>query len=242
MTAQPAKKTADAEWQAVAEEAVKLVESEMTLGLGTGRAASAFVRALAARVEKEHLEIFGVPTSEATRNLAEKLDVPLTTLDAAGALDLTVDGADQVAPNVDLIKGLGGAHVREKIVAAASRRLVVVTGEEKLVEKLGGAHPVPVEVLPFGLTFCRRRLAKLGCEARLRPRKDDKDAPFVTDNGNYIVDCQFPSVEDPTGLDRKMLEIPGVVGTGLFVDMAERVLVQRADGSVDILKNPRKGD
>lgn len=242
MSAQPARKAADTEWQAVAAEAVKLVENRMTLGLGTGRAASAFVRALAARLEDENLEIFGVPTSEATRNLAEKLDVPLTTLDAAGTLDLTIDGADEVTPDVDLIKGLGGAHVREKIVAAASKRLVVVTGEEKLVEKLGAAQPVPVEVLPFGLTFCRQQLAKLGCEARLRPRKDDKDAPFVTDNGNYIVDCKFPSVEDPRGLDRRILEIPGVVGTGLFVDMAERVLVQRANGSVDVLKNPRKGE
>src|SRR5262249_43558105 len=145
------------------------------------------------------------------------------SLAEAGELDLTVDGADEVDPRLDLIKGLGGALVREKIVAASSRRLVIVVGAEKLVPRLGVVTPLPVEVLPFGEALCRRRLAELGAEPR---RRTAGTAAFVSDNGNHILDCAFRGIEDPVSLDRAIREIPGVMGTGLFVGMAERVLVQ----------------
>lgn len=199
------------------------VENGMKIGLGTGNAAGEFVRALAARVREERLAIVGVPTSEATRALAESLDLPLTTLAEAGVLDLTVDGADEVGPRLDLVKGLGGALVREKIVAASSRRLVIVVRAEKLVERLGVRTPVPVEVVPFGLSLCTRAVVALGAEPALR---GGLSAPFVSDNGNYVIDCRFPGVDDAESLDRALREIPGVVGTGIFSGMAERVLVQ----------------
>lgn len=203
--------------------AARLVESGMTVGLGTGRAAAAFVEALAERVRAERLDVVGVPTSERTRDRALQLGLRLTTLGEVDVLDLTVDGADEVSPAIDLLKGLGGALVREKIVAASSRRLVIVVGVEKLVDRLGVRSPLPVEVVPFGRALCERRVAALGGRSELR---GDGAAPFVSDNGNWVLDCRFPGIDDPGGLDRALREIPGVVGTGLFVGMAERVLVQ----------------
>jgi len=200
----------------------------MKLGLGTGRAANEFVRVLGERV-RTGLAIVGVPTSEATRELAESLGIPLTTLAEAGTLDLTIDGADEVGPGLSLIKGLGGALVREKIVAASSRRFVVVVGAEKVVPRLGVKTPLPVEVVPFGLALCERRLASLGSKPTLRAAAQGS-GPFVSDNGNHILDCKFAAIDDPGELDRAIREIPGVVGTGLFVGMAERVLVQQDDG------------
>ncbi|MBI2963321.1 MAG: ribose-5-phosphate isomerase RpiA [Deltaproteobacteria bacterium] len=208
------------------------VENGMKVGLGTGRAAAEFVRALGARVRDERLSIVGVPTSEATRALAEKLDLPLITLAEAGVLDLTVDGADEVDPRLDLVKGLGGALVREKIVAASSRRLVIVVGAEKLVERLGVRTPVPVEVVPFGLSLCVRAVLALGAQPALR---GGASTPFVSDNGNYVLDCRFPGIDDAESLDRALRDIPGVVGTGLFAGMAEQVLVQQG-GEVRVLE------
>ncbi len=222
---------ADEPLRALGEAAAAYVENGMTVGLGTGRAAHAFVRALAERV-KGGLEIVGVPTSEATYELATSLDVPLVTLAEAGELDLTIDGADEVDPDLSLIKGLGGALVREKIVAAASRRFIVVVGAEKLVERLGVKTPLPVEVLGFGLALCERRLAALGSTPVIRQAKDE---PYVSDNGNYILDCRFPAIDDPTKLESEIRAIPGVIGTGLFVGMAERVLVQQ-QGTVRVLQ------
>ncbi|MGH7896832.1 MAG: ribose-5-phosphate isomerase RpiA [Candidatus Binatia bacterium] len=213
--------------QKVGEAATGYIESGMKVGLGTGRAAAAFVRVLGEHV-KAGLQIVGVPTSEATRKLAESLGIPLTTLAEAGTLDLTIDGADEVAPGLALIKGLGGALVREKIVAASSKRFIVVVGHEKVVERLGVKTPLPVEVVPFGLALCERRLAALGSIPKLRSLPQSSD-PFVSDNGNYILDCKFVAIDDPAGLDVEIGEIPGVVDTGLFVGMAERVLVQEGD-------------
>lgn len=210
---------------ALGEVAADYVTSGMRVGLGTGKAANAFVRALADRV-RSGLDIIGVPTSEATRRLAEELGIPLTTLEQAGQLDMTVDGADEVDPELNLIKGLGGALIREKIVAASSGRLVIVIGEEKLVSRLGVNTPLPVEIVPFGLPLCMKRLAALGCEPVLRVVKADANRPFLTDNGNYILDCEFAAIDEPAKLDAAVLTIPGVVGTGLFVAMAECVLVQ----------------
>ncbi len=216
------------------ETAARYVEGGMRVGLGTGRAAESFVRALGGRV-RGGLRCLAVPTSEATRALAESLGIPLITLEAAGQLDLTVDGADEVDPRLDLIKGLGGALVREKIVAALSRRFVIVVGAEKLVARLGAKTPLPVEVVPFALTLCRRRLAGLGCQPALRSGTSGPEAPFVSDNGNFIIDCKFPAIDDARRLEAAIVEIPGVVGTGLFLGMAERVLVQEGD-SVRVLE------
>lgn len=225
----------DSRLRASGEIAASYVEDGMRVGLGTGRAAESFVRALAGRV-REGLEVLAVPTSEATRELAERCGIPLTTLEALGQLDLTVDGADEVDPRLDLIKGLGGALIREKILAASSERFVIVVGEEKLVERLGVKTPLPVEVVPFGLTFCQRRLAALGCRPVLRQAKEDARKHFVSDNGNYVLDCKFPAIDEARRLDSAILEIPGVVGTGLFLGMAERVLVQQGD-SVRVLQS-----
>ena len=212
------------------------VERGMKVGLGTGRAATAFVQALGARVRGEGLDVVGVPTSEATRALAEVLGIPLATLSETGGLDLAVDGADEVDPRLDLIKGLGGALVREKIVAAASRRLVILIGSDKMVERLGVRTPLPVEIVPFGLALCERRMAGLGGRPELRRRDAEV---FVSDNGNYILDCRFDGIADPASLDGAIREIPGVVGTGLFVGMAERVLLQEGRGVRVLERKPR---
>jgi ribose 5-phosphate isomerase A len=214
--------------------AAAYVEDGMRIGLGTGRAATAFIRALGARFAGRSARLSCVATSEATAKLASSLGLPLVSLTDAGELDLTVDGADEVDPRLDLIKGLGGALVREKIVAASSRRLVIVVGVEKLVSRLGVVAPVPVEVLAFAMPLCRRRLAALGADPTLRSAGS---VHFVSDNGNPIFDCAFHGIEDAATLDRAIREIPGVVGTGLFVGMAERVLVQ--DGNrVDVRRRP----
>jgi len=210
----------------IEQKALEYVREGQTLGLGTGRAATAFVRALGARVQ-QGLKVRGVPTSEATAQVARELGIPLLTLEEAGELDVTFDGADEVAPSLDLIKGYGGALVREKIVAASSRQFVVLVGDEKLVSVLGERGRLPVEIIPFGEALCRRRLAKLGLEADLR-RRDDGSV-WVTDNGNHILDCRVSSIADPAALDLDLLRIPGVVGTGIFARMANVVLVQRGD-------------
>jgi ribose 5-phosphate isomerase A len=211
--------------QVLGETAAAYVEDGMKVGLGTGRAAMAFVAALAARV-RQGLTVVCVPTSEATRRQAQRLGLCLTTLAEIGELDLTIDGADEVDPRLDLIKGLGGALVREKIVAASSRRLMIVVGTEKIVERLGVRSPLPVEIVPFGLALCERRLAALGANPMLRKAAQ---GPFVSDNGNYILDCWFGGIDDPSSTDRAIRDIPGVVDTGLFIGMAERVWVQEGD-------------
>ena len=206
--------------------AAAYVDEGMRVGLGTGHAATAFIHALATRFRDRAARLTCVATSEATAKLAAELGLRVSSLEKAGELDLTVDGADEVDPQLSLIKGLGGALVREKIVAASSRRLVIVVGAEKLVPRLGVVTPLPVEVLPFGEALCRRRLAGLGAEPR---RRSTGSTAFVSDNGNYILDCTFDGIDDPVALDRAIREIPGVMGTGLFVGMAERVLVQEGN-------------
>lgn len=208
----------------IIERAVELVANGSKVGLGSGRAAEAFVTALGERV-RAGLPVQGVPTSERTAALARELQIPLLTLAVAGKLDLTVDGADEVDPNLDLIKGYGRAMVREKIVAASSRQLVILVGEEKLVPTLGARGKLPVEVVPFALALCERRLAELGCRPVLDVRAG---TPFVTDNGNHILDCHVGPIANPPQLECDIRAIPGVVGTGLFVGMADIVLVGAA--------------
>jgi ribose 5-phosphate isomerase A len=207
--------------------ALEFVRDGSDIGLGTGRAATAFVRALGERV-KAGLRVRGVPTSEATAKLAQGLGIPLTTLDEAPFLDVTVDGADEVDPNLDVIKGYGGAMVREKIVATAARKLVILVGPEKLVENLGQRGKLPVEVIPFGVATCRRRLDALGYPASVR---ETGGKPFVTDNGNLILDCAVNAIAEPAKLDADIRAIPGVLGTGLFLGMAAAVIVTSEEGA-----------
>ncbi|HLW64372.1 MAG TPA: ribose-5-phosphate isomerase RpiA [Gemmataceae bacterium] len=206
----------------IVERVVELVPDNGRIGLGSGRAAEAFVRALGERVRSGRLRVTGVPTSEATAKLAKQEGIALSTLADAGILDVTVDGADEVDPNLDLIKGYGRAMVREKIVAASSSRLIILVGEEKLVPKLGNRGKLPVEVIPFGVPLCEHRLRNLGCEPVLF-LKDG--SPFTSDNGNYIFDCRIGPIADATKLEADIRAIPGVVGTGLFLGMADMVLV-----------------
>ncbi len=203
--------------------ALEYVRDGQVLGLGTGRAAEAFVRGLGARVA-EGLSVRGVPTSERTAALASELGIPLLRLDEVESIDTTFDGADEVDPNLDLIKGYGGALVREKIVAASSSQLVILVGPEKRVPVLGSRGKLPVEVLPFGEALCRTRLRQLGCEPARRTGEDG--APCVTDNGNHILDCKIAPIESPAELERAILEIPGAVGTGLFLGLADVVVVR----------------
>jgi ribose 5-phosphate isomerase A len=211
----------------IVERALELVPNDARIGLGSGRAAQAFVKALGERVRSGRVHVQGVPTSEETATLARREGIPLLTLAEAGVLDLTVDGADEVDPNLDLIKGYGRALVREKIVAASSRRLVILVGDEKLVPRLGTRGKLPVEVTPFALPLCERRLCELGCGPAVCVQEGSL---FVTDNGNHILDCEINPIADPPQLELAIRAIPGVVGTGLFLGMADTVLVgDRAD-------------
>lgn len=205
-----------------AEQAADWVREGQSVGLGTGRAATQFIEALAVRV-RHGLGVRGVATSDSAAEAARNAGLPLTTLEEAGQIDLTVDGADEVDPQLDLIKGYGGALVREKIVAAASKQVIILIEEQKLVPQLGQRGKLPIEVVPFAAGFCRSRLASLGHASSLR---GDGDAPFVTDNGNFILDLQVSLITDAAFLDQTLSAIPGVVGTGLFLGLTNLVLVQ----------------
>jgi ribose 5-phosphate isomerase A len=206
----------------IVERALELVADGSHIGLGSGRAAQAFVKALGARVRDGQFRLYGVPTSKATESLAMQEGIPVSSLSEAGTLDLTVDGADEVNPNLDLIKGYGRALVREKIVAASSRRLIILVGDEKLVPQLGTRGKLPVEVTPFALPLCERRLRELGFQPVPYVQGD---ALFVTDNGNHILDCQIAPIANAAHLEHDIRAIPGVVGTGLFLGMADTVLI-----------------
>ncbi len=203
------------------ERALALVKAGDTIGLGSGRAASAFVRALGERV-RAGLAVKGVPTSEATAALARECGVPLVTLEEGMPLALTVDGADEVSPTLDLIKGYGRALVREKVVAAASGRLVILVGANKKVTALGERGRLPVEAVPFAVPLVRERIRGLGLTSAV----DMRDGrPFLSDNGNAVLDIVIGPLADPAWMERDLLSIPGVVGTGLFLGMAPLVLV-----------------
>jgi ribose 5-phosphate isomerase A len=211
----------------LAAQAVGLVREagrSVRVGLGSGRAAEAFVRALAEEAARG-LRVQGVATSKATAALAASLGLAVIEL-SSDPLDITVDGADEVDPQLDLIKGYGGALTRERIVAAASRRQVILVTPEKLVTRLGSRGRLPVEIVPFARPLCEGRLAALGCAPQLRQAGAE---PFVTDNGNWILDCGIAAQDDAAALDRDIRRIPGVVDTGFFLGTAERVLVADAD-------------
>ncbi|MGH7934489.1 MAG: ribose-5-phosphate isomerase RpiA [Candidatus Binataceae bacterium] len=205
--------------------ALRYVKDGQTLGLGTGRAASAFIRALG----ESGLKVRGVPTSNASAKLAHAVGIELVELNSVRALDLDFDGADEVDPRLNMIKGLGGAMVREKIVAASARCGIFLVGDEKLVKRLGAHGNLPVEVVPFAAAFCTRAIIRLGLKPKLRAAHDG-NGNFVTDNGNLVLDCALREIRYPARLERDLLTIAGVVGTGLFVRMADIVLVAPRDG------------
>jgi ribose 5-phosphate isomerase A len=219
--------------QMAATKAVELVQSGMAIGLGTGSTTRYAIEMISQRLRDGALsQIVGVPTSSGSASLAQELGIPLTTLQEHRSLDLTIDGADEVGPGLVLIKGQGGALLREKIVAHASRREIIVVDEGKMVQILGTRTPLATEVVPFGWDTYSRALRCLGCEPVLRMR-DGK--PYVTDEGNYIVDCQFERIDDPAALEREINRIPGVVENGLFIDLASMVLVAFESGVVELL-------
>jgi ribose 5-phosphate isomerase A len=214
--------------QSAADSAVALVEDGMILGLGTGSTAKLAVDTLGKRVAGG-LRVIGIPTSEATDHQARALGIPISTLDEHPAIDLTIDGADEVELGpLNLIKGRGGALLREKIVASASKQLVIIVDESKLVERLGSHFALPVEVVPFGWQATAHRLEALGAKIALRNNADSK--PFVTDGGHYIVDCTFGPIASPAKLDSELNRIVGVVEHGLFLGMATQVIVAGHSG------------
>lgn len=213
----------------------RFVRSGMQLGLGTGSTAAAMLDALGERIASGALTgVAGVPTSQATAERCGELGIPLLTLDDVAELDLAIDGADEIDPQLDLIKGLGGAHLREKVVAAAAREMVVVADETKLVRRLGERAPLPVEVIPFALPVARRLLRRLGWDPELRA---DGEGPFVTDEGNRIVHCRRDEWTDPAALARDVSEVPGVVAHGFFLGYASAAVVATRDG-VRVLERP----
>jgi ribose 5-phosphate isomerase A len=219
--------------RAAAERAVDYVHAGMRLGLGTGSTARHVLDVLGERRRRGELrDIVGVPTSSATAEYAARAGIPLATLDALGSLDVAIDGADEFSPALDLIKGLGGALLWEKIVAAAASRFIVVVDESKRVRRLGERAPVPVEVVPFGWRTQLARFEDAGAQPALRLTAAGE--PFLTDGGHYIVDCAFAGgIADAGGLEARLRAAPGVVETGLFLGMASAVVV--AGGAVQVL-------
>jgi len=213
--------------RAAAAQAVMEIEDGMVVGLGSGTTATFAIEALAARVAKG-LRIAGIPTSEKTASLARRLGVPLTGFAAHRRIDVAIDGADQVErATLELVKGLGGALLREKIVASASDRMIVVVDETKLVDRLGAHTPLPVEIVSFGWQTVVDRLAAIGCAPRLRLVGDK---PFTTAGGNHIADCAIAEMPDPAGLEARISALVGVVETGLFIGLASKIVVGRPNG------------
>ena len=229
----------DAQKRQAAARALEWVKPGMRLGLGTGSTAKHFVELLAERV-RSGLDIVGVPTSESTRADAERLGVPLTTLDQTPALDLTVDGADEIAPDLSLIKGGGGALLREKIVAAASARMIVIADESKWVPVLGH-FPLPIEVVSFGLAATRRAIeaaaAAAGCAGPTALRRTKDGHVFVTDSGHWILDAKLGRIADPKALADRLSTVPGVVEHGLFVGLAQAAILAGPAG-IRVVERP----
>jgi len=232
---------------ALARRAADEVTPGMTLGLGSGSTAEAVIRELGARVAAG-LPIRGIPTSDRTAELARDLGIPLLGLDEVESIDLGIDGADEIDPRLNLVKGRGGALLHEKLVALACTRFVVVAATEKLVERLGSRMPLPVEVVPFGARRTASRLAQLGLRPALRVQPGVSDetgalgtarVPFVTDGGHHLLDCDVAPITGPAALAEAIKATTGVVEHGLFVGIADRALVVDADGTVRALDRTR---
>ena len=215
--------------------AAEYITDGMVVGLGTGSTAEFAIKAIGARVATG-LRITAISTSEASTQLAESLDIEVLSLEDEPVVDLTIDGADEVDPDFNLVKGLGGALLREKIVASASTREIIIIDPSKLVDKLGTKAPLPVEVVPFAWPLVQRRLMDQHLRAALR-RNTDGHEPYVTDNGNFILDCHFPQgIAAAAETERQINDIPGVIENGLFVDLTDIVVIGQEDGSCRILE------
>jgi ribose 5-phosphate isomerase A len=219
--------TTDEIKQAVAQRAAEFVTDGMTLGVGTGTTAKHLLYALASRIRRG-LRFTGVPTSSQTEQLALQLNIPIVSLDKAGEIQLAIDGADEVSSQLDLIKGGGGAFLQEKMVAFAANKFIVIGDESKLVTTLG-KFPLPVEVVPYGIERIKKHIADLACDISLRYRNEKV---YVTDHGHHVLDCRFGMITDPVQLNVSLKEIPGVVETGLFLQIADIALIGYADGSI----------
>ena len=219
-----------------AKRAVNFVEDGMKLGLGTGSTAAWMVRCLAERVHKEGLRIKGVPTSTRTANLARELGLEMITLDEAGRLDITIDGTDEFDANLNLIKGGGGALLQEKIVASASDKMIVIADFDKRVTYLG-QFPLPIEVLSFGMKSSQDQIASLLVAHDVAGRditmRMVENAPFVTDEGNYILDLHLGQISDPVKLAIALNQVPGVVESGLFINICDLVVLGASDGTFE---------
>ncbi len=214
--------------QRAAEAALQFVSSGIVLGLGTGSTAKFFIQAVGRAFSDGKIkDIRCMPTSRESERLAREAGLPIASFAEVQHIDLTVDGADEIAPGLNLIKGLGGALLREKLVAQNSRRLIIIADQSKIVARLGTQSPLPVEVIPFGQEASERFLRSLGCQPMLRRNADG--SPFVTDNGNHIFHCKFAGIDNPADLNQKLSQRAGIVESGLFLGLAESAIV--ADGS-----------
>ena len=219
--------------EAAGRRAAEYIETDMIVGLGTGSTAEWAIRALGERVAAG-LAVKAIPTSEATAALARALDIELTTFAEVSSVDLTIDGADEVDPNLDLIKGLGGALLREKIVASITAHQIIVADPSKRVDRLGTKAPLPVEVVPWAHSLITRSLKERGLDPALRLHTPD--VPYSTDNGNYVIDARFPAgIDDARATERWLNALPGVVENGLFVGMTHLVIVGQDDGSCHLI-------
>ncbi len=207
--------------------AAEYVEDGMVVGLGTGSTAKHAVEKIGERIRKEGLDIVAIPTSENTKLLAEDFKIPLTTLDEVKKIDITIDGADEVDDEKNLIKGGGGALLREKMVAFESDYEIIIVDPSKMVEKLGVEFDLPVEIIPHWKSSTIRRIEMFGCTSNIRMHKN---SIFKTDNHNYIVDCSFDGIDDPEGLSKQLNNIPGVVENGLFIDLADKIIIGKKEG------------
>lgn len=219
----------------VASEAVKHVKDGFVIGLGSGSTAAYVINEIGLMKKQDRLELLGVPSSSQAMLLAVQSGIPLTTLDEHPNLDLAIDGADEVDNKLNMIKGGGGALTKEKIVASAAKQVIIVADETKLVEKLGTTFRVPIEVLPFALATVTSSIKKLGGNPFLREGKR-KVGAVITDNGNYILDVEFGSINDAKELNQKLKFIPGIIETGLFIDIADIVYLGKEDGMIKLQK------
>ena len=215
-----------------AEKAVELIEDGMIIGLGTGSTVKYALKKIGERVSKG-LNIKGIPTSNQTKKLAIKYNIPLTNLEDCEEIDLTIDGADEIDSDLNLIKGGGGALTREKIIAFHSKKLLIIADDSKVVKSLGIDFPLPVEVVKYAWQATKRSLEKFECECTLRKIFED---PFITDNGNYIIDCEFNRIAEPEELEQEINMIPGVVENGLFIGLADKAIVGSTQGIMTLEK------
>lgn len=217
--------------------AADMVESGTVVGLGTGSTVFFVLTRLAERIREEGLKITAVPTSIDTETKARKMGIPLVSLDEVETIDLCIDGADEIDGDFHMIKGGGGALLREKVVASISVREVIVVGPEKVVERLGLTFRLPVEVVPFARPLIARKIKPMGAEVSLRSAEDG--SPYLTDNGNEILDCHFPEgIADPVALELALDALPGVVESGLFINLAHAVVVGYPDGKCEVTEKP----